>query len=180
MRQAFQDESTNAVLLIDASNAFNCLNRAVALHNIQITCPKIAAYLINTYRHPSNLFIAGGKKILSSEGTTQGDPMAMGWYSLSTTPLIESLVSKYHSNRDRDLDPGIRQVWLADDASAAGSISKLKQWYESLVEDGKMYGYHVNRKKSWLIVKSTDLEEEAHSVSGNSVKITRDNAIWVQ
>ena len=52
MRQTFESEATEAVLLIDASNAFNRLNRAVALHNVQVTCPKITTYLINTYRHP--------------------------------------------------------------------------------------------------------------------------------
>jgi len=75
MRQIFQEEDTDAILLIDASNAFNCLNRAVALHNIQVTCPVIANYLINTYRHPAKLFVAGGKTIYSREGTTQGDPL---------------------------------------------------------------------------------------------------------
>ena len=34
MRNVFENESTDAVLLIDASNAFNRMNRAVALHNI--------------------------------------------------------------------------------------------------------------------------------------------------
>jgi len=40
------------------------------------------------------------------------------------------------------------------------------------VEDGKMYGYHVNRSKSWLIVKNPDLEKEAKAVFGDSVNIT--------
>ena len=35
----FQHEETDAVLLVDASNAFNLLNRAAALHNIRIVCP---------------------------------------------------------------------------------------------------------------------------------------------
>ena len=81
MRTIFQQEATNAVLLIDAKNAFNCLNRLVALHNMQITCPILAMYLINTYRLPATLFIYGGETILSREGTTQGDPLAMPWYS---------------------------------------------------------------------------------------------------
>ena len=127
MRQTFESKATEAVLLIDASNAFNRLNRAVALHNVQVTCPKIATYLIKTYRHPSNLFIAGGRKILSSEGTKQGDPMAMGWYSLSTIPLIESLRMSYSINVDEG-HTGIKQVWLADDASAAGKIKEQKEW----------------------------------------------------
>ena len=72
MREIFQQEDTDAVLLIDARNAFNCLNRSVALHNIQITCPILAMYLINTYRKPAKLIIYGGETILSREGTTSG------------------------------------------------------------------------------------------------------------
>ena len=35
-------------LLINASNAFNSLNRETALHNIQRLCPSLATALINT------------------------------------------------------------------------------------------------------------------------------------
>ena len=45
----FEEEETDAVLLIDASNAFNALNRAAALHNIRVLCPPIATYATNTY-----------------------------------------------------------------------------------------------------------------------------------
>ena len=163
MRQVFENDETDAVLLIDASNAFNCLNRSVALHNIQITCPKIANYLINTYRHPSRLFIAGGKEIPSQEGTTQGDPLAMPWYSLSTVPMINHLQT--------ELD-NIKQVWLADDAAAAGKIEELHEWYLCLENIGKQHGYYVNRTKSWLIVKSSEAAERAKILFGDSVNIT--------
>ena len=73
MRAIFCDDSTEAVLLVDASNAFNSLNRQVALHNIQAICPPLANILINTYRQDIPLFI-DGRHIFSSEGTTQGDP----------------------------------------------------------------------------------------------------------
>ena len=59
MRAIFCDDSTEAVLLVDASNAFNCLNRQVALHNIQTLCPPLANILINTYRKDVPLFIDG-------------------------------------------------------------------------------------------------------------------------
>jgi hypothetical protein len=163
MRTIFQNEGTDAVLLIDASNAFNCLNRSVALHNIQVTCPILATYLINTYRHPAKLFVAGGEIILSMEGTTQGDPLAMPWYSLSTTTLINSL---------RISTPDVKQVWLADDASAAGKLEDLNKWYQNLEAEGKNHGYNVNGKKSWLIVKSREMEEQAKTIFGNTVKIT--------
>ena len=50
----FQKEDTEAVLLVDASNAFNALNRQTALHNIRRLCPALATSLINTYRHLRN------------------------------------------------------------------------------------------------------------------------------
>lgn len=77
MHRIFEADDTNAVLTIDASNVFNALNRAEALHNIRILCPIIAGYAINTYRHSAQLFITSGKEIRSAEGTTQGDPLPM-------------------------------------------------------------------------------------------------------
>ena len=45
MQTAFQEDEAEGVLFADASNAFNSLNRAVSLHNIQRTCPTIAPAL---------------------------------------------------------------------------------------------------------------------------------------
>ena len=39
MRQVFEEDDTEAVILVDAINAFNLLNRQAALHNVQRTCP---------------------------------------------------------------------------------------------------------------------------------------------
>ena len=41
-----QDE---AVLLVDAGNAFNSINRKAILHNISITCPLIITFIANSY-----------------------------------------------------------------------------------------------------------------------------------
>ena len=70
MQTIFEEDNTQGILLIDASNAFNCLNRWVALHNILIKCPRAAFVLINTYRIPSRLFLTGGGELCSQEGTT--------------------------------------------------------------------------------------------------------------
>ena len=51
MKNIFDHEKTEAVILVGASNAFNSMNRETALHNIQIICPDMATYLINTYRY---------------------------------------------------------------------------------------------------------------------------------
>jgi len=88
MNSLFQHNETDAVLLVDASNAFNTLNRAAALHDIRVLCPALAIFAINTYRAPARLFVRGGRELISAEGTTQGDPLAMCMYALSLQPLI--------------------------------------------------------------------------------------------
>ena len=91
MHNIFEAADTDAVLLIDASNAFNSLNRAASLHNIRVLCPVMATYAISTYREPARLFITGGKELRSVEDTTQGDPLAMGPHAVSLQPLITRL-----------------------------------------------------------------------------------------
>ena len=52
-------DTTEGVLLVDASNAFNNLNRKATLMNVRRICPSFAAILTNTYRsdliRPSSL-----------------------------------------------------------------------------------------------------------------------------
>ena len=48
MRSIFEAYEADAVLLVDASNAFNALNKAPTLHNI--LCLILAIYVIHTYR----------------------------------------------------------------------------------------------------------------------------------
>lgn len=163
MNEVFMEEETDGILLIDASNAFNVMNRSVAMHNTQIMCKEISLYLINTYRCPSRLFITGGGEISSQEGTTQGDPMAMPWYSINTTIMINNL---------RTHLPDVKQVWFANDAAGAGRIQSLHDWYKLLSKEGIKYGYHVNGSKSWLILKTQELSSEAEHVFGDEVNIT--------
>lgn len=75
-----------AVIVIDACNAFNSLNRQAALWNIEqiIIMSFISTVLINAYREDVPNFI--GDETFSEEGTMLGDPLAMAMYVLSITP----------------------------------------------------------------------------------------------
>ena len=83
----FQDDQTEAVLLVDAINAFNAVNCKAFLHNINIICPSIATFVHNCYSRPSRLLVIGGAEIALSEGTTQGDPVAMAVYAIAIITL---------------------------------------------------------------------------------------------
>ena len=90
MRCIYEEEETEAVLLVDAENAFNNLNRRAALHNIKHLCPNFYRYLHNTYQLPAKLIINGqnglNDELKSEEGSTQGDVTAI---NLRTTIITE-------------------------------------------------------------------------------------------
>ena len=131
---------SEAALLVDASNAFNSMNRATALANVRSLCPSLAKLLINCYRESSDLYI-DGEVIQSQEGTTQGDPLPMPFYALVTIPLIKSLPNT------------VKQVWYADDGTALGSVRHLRNWWNELNSIGPSFGYFPNAVKTWLVVK---------------------------
>ena len=138
VRSMFQEEDTQGILLADASNAFNSLNRDVALINTCHLCPSLSNILINTYRSDVPLFI-DSEVIWSREGTTQGDPLAMPMFAIGVVPLI------------RHLHCTACQVWYADDSAAAGSLLELHQWWDRLNQLRHKFGYFVKSKKTHLL-----------------------------
>ena len=94
VRNVYESDGAEGVLLVDALNAFNSLNKGLALRNIHL-CPSLGRVLINFYREDSSLFI-GSDTLLSKEGTTQGDPLAMVMYAVASIPLIKDLSMKYN------------------------------------------------------------------------------------
>ena len=168
MHSIFQEQSTEAVLLVDASNAFNSVNRSVFLHNIAIICPAISTYVSNCYMMPSRLFVIGGYELKSSEGTTQGDPIAMAVYAMAVIPLLLMLLEIVTEVPDNTA----KMVAYADDFTAAGTIKSLKKWWEALMMLGPKFGYHPQAVKSWLIVKSDHFSDAKHVFHASNIKIT--------
>ena len=80
------DPSVEGVLMVDAWNAFNSLNRAVCSATYKFFVLHLAVPAINFYRSKAKLFV-GEETILSQEGKTQGDPLSMAIYALFTLPL---------------------------------------------------------------------------------------------
>ena len=118
--------------------------------------------LNNTYQTPVRLFVTGGGEIESSEGITQGDPLAMAMYSLAVTPLICQLKSE---------EPTVKQVWFADDSSGGGKIVALRRWWQCLKSIGPQMGYFPNASKTHLVVKPQFREEAIKAFEGTGIKV---------
>ena len=52
----------------------------------------------------------------------------------------------------------VTQVWLADNATMAGSLESLKKWWVNIIEEDGRCGYYVNESKSWLVLKNQMLK----------------------
>ena len=115
-----------------------------------------------TYGSPSNLFF-GGECLLSREGTTQGDPLAMGMYAVGIIPVIKEL----HGN-------GGIQLWCADDASDAGSLKQIRSWWDVFRTRGPSCGYFPNHAatKSWLLVKENVGQQVRTLFEDSGINIT--------
>lgn len=166
MNDIFAEQETDAVLFIDASNAFNSINREALLHNMQYLCPPLATYLKNCYQTSSRLFIAGGKELLSAEGTTQGDPTAMPAYGIGILPFLAMI----KPTQDGDL----KQLAYADDIGAGAKLGTLRSWWTSIEKNGPSFGYYPKAEKSWLVVKEEKFHEAVELFKNTGINITTD------
>ena len=122
-------------------------------------CSSLATFLINSYCAEADLFI-NENIIKSSEGTTQGDPLAMPMCAIVTVPLIQRL------NKDG------KQVWYADDAASMGKVDQVRGWWDQLVKLRPGYGYYTNALNTWLVTKEEHLQMATDTFEGTGVKVT--------
>ena len=167
MRSVFESEAAEAVILVDAANAFNNINRKALLHNVQVLCPIFARYVLNCYRTPARLFVIGGVELKSNEGTTQGDPIGMAVYAIGLTPLLTELLSTIAEIEDQ-------MAAFADDITSVGKLVSLRSWWNQITTIGPHFGYYPQPKKSWLIVKESEYENAKAIFEGTNIQISKD------
>ncbi|GAX17715.1 hypothetical protein FisN_UnNu087, partial [Fistulifera solaris] len=136
-----------AVVLVDARNAFNELNRLVMLWTVRHLYPAGARLIFHSYRHTPILFLRRGEgkpciKLHSREGITQGDPMSMIIYGLTLVPLAK---------RIREATKDVVQPWYADDVALAGPASQIDIAMKLLIKYGPDRGYYPEPEKSQLV-----------------------------
>ena len=141
LRHSFDDPENEAILLIDAENPFNVLDRRTALENVKALFPSLHVALQNSYSHPSHLYI-GKSTILSQEGTTQGDPLAIARCGIAIQPLITRLQND-----------SLTQKWYADDGSVVSKLKDIRALSDKLTQLGPKCGYFINSPKCQLIIK---------------------------
>ena len=148
-KEIFADKECEAVLLIDASNVFNTLNRQAMMHNISVPnpsnlCKKKTTKKKQTYEIAPRLFVAKNLELKSEEGTTQGDPIAMAAYALSLS-VLQSKISQNNT--------GAKHIANADDFVGAGKLQEIKNLWNEICKHRPPLEHNPNATKSCLVVK---------------------------
>ena len=104
--------------------------------------------------------------ILGKEGVTQGDPLAMALYGI-TTPLLAEIL--------RENFPDVLQPWYADDAAMQGPPDRVAACFKLLCDLGPKFGYFPEPEKSIAICPlATEAEvKTAFAAEGLAVKTCR-------
>jgi len=87
----------------------------------------------------------------------------MAMYALAVSPLIGKLHYRL---------PATKQVWYADDSTAACSIENLRKLWDEISSLGPGYGYFPNGNKTRLIVKSDHAEQAQSLFAGSGIAVT--------
>ena len=122
MREMFEADESEGLLLVDVANAFNALNRPTALWNCQMLWPRCSRFLFKSYCGYAGILVKVlySRKLLvllSQEGTIQGCPLVMLMYAVGVYPLIFRL--KYPKQ--------YKQSWYADDSTCAESLLCIRE-----------------------------------------------------
>ena len=134
-------------ILVDIQNVFNEENWKSMLWAVRNDWPSVVQFTFNCYRHWATLVVRdleGSDNFLySTEGVTQGDPLAMIDYGVGLLLLIREFRYVY---------PCVTHPWYAYKAGAGGSFCDILAHLQDLQGRGSPRGYLPERTKSILVV----------------------------
>lgn len=158
----FNEVSAEGVLLVDATNAFNCIYRQASSqhwYTLPITCTNHQQYI-----PISSKADYAWQWWNSFHGRYHtGRSIAMAMYAIAVTPTICHL---------RSFCQTVQQAWYADDAAGAGSCDNLKMWWDELNRIGPLYGYYPNASKTCLLVKPHHEHAANEIFAGSGITIS--------
>ena len=121
---------------MDAANAFNSVNRYHMLWAVRHEWTTGSQLVLRNDTFHITI-------IPRREGVTQGDPLEIIFYGITSLSLIRAL---------DESDATWNQIWYADDAGILGKFSDILKIYQKIQTKGPQWGYHPEPWKSILVV----------------------------
>lgn len=133
--------SSKALVKLDFTNAFNCVNREVALRAVATHFPALARFATWCYQQPTRLQF-GALGLDSQTGVQQGDPLGPLLFSVALQPLALEL-------RQSNLDLA---MFYLDDGVLAGDIPAVSAALAHVQQEAARLGLSLNLSKCEAVV----------------------------
>ena len=133
--------SSNIMLKIDITNAFNTVNRAAMLKEVQTRCPEIFNLVYQSYSFHSPLYVKEAT-VMSQTGVQQGDPLGPLLFALTLDPIIRSIQSPMNS-------------WYLDDGVIAGPAHSVSNDLQQIILKLQTLGLTLEPTKCKIIPLSS-------------------------
>ena len=133
------------LLKIDLENAFNRVDRTKFLEFVKEKFPEIYHWVRCCYMG-APLLLYGPYKLVSAEGTQQGDPLGPALFSMVLKLVTDQIVQ---SCKELDVN-----VWYLDDGVIGCDTSTVAKAFEILQKEGPKYGLYVQVPKCELFYPS--------------------------
>ena len=129
--------SNTVILTIDASNAYNNINRDKTLDIIYSQAPGLYLAALNTYGFESYVLLDDERHPIVT-GTVQGCPLATTFFNYGLSALIDKLKSIND----------ITQIWYCDDGYIYGKLEAVLGAWRIIKTFGPSIGYEPNLKST--------------------------------
>ena len=131
VRKVLEADPSLWCLQADFKNAFNLVDRDVAMGEVLEKFPEILSWVKTCYGQPSHLLF-GSTSISSQLGFHQGDPLAALLFCLVLQPLV---------NLIEERAPGLAcNAWFLDDGTLVGKVEDLCTTVDILMQEGPSKG----------------------------------------
>ena len=141
------DPKDTWTVLVDFSNAFNCIDRSKIFEEIRARIPSLALWM--EYCYGGQLFLHLGDTIIRSCcGVQQGDPLGPLGFALALQPIVDSIQAKV---------PNLKlNAWFLDDGVLIGSPADLSLALAIIEQEGPPRGLRLNRSKCLFFSSDPD------------------------
>ena len=127
------------ILQVDLDNAYNNVDRAHFISETRKHFPALSSWVETAYGQSSHLFYQG-RRLWSSQGTKQGDPLGGILFGLGLQPTINRILTEVPTLK--------ANMWIMDDGTLCGSRDDLRSVISILEEEGPGRGLFLNKSKS--------------------------------
>ena len=156
--QTVCDDPDRVLVLLDLSNAFNCVSRGAVLSAVRRHFPWMTPWADTCYRHDSNLLV-GSSRIRSRRGVQQGDPLGPSLFSLAVHPCVIEATRVSEAQFPLELD---YKAFFLDDGTIAGKAQAVQLFLDSLERLFLEIGLEIARNKTKVILACSAVQNFTH------------------